>query len=165
MAARRRKSRKAGAARSGTSGKRSARPRAKATRPKPRKAAAPRARAKKKPAPARARRTPKPRPRAERAAAAPRGAAQPPLVAGAPIEVGVVLHYYARAAAGVVALSRPIHRGDTIHVRGQTTDFVQAVQELALEGAPVSEGMPPQQVGVRLAQRARAGDRVYRVSW
>ena len=86
-------------------------------------------------------------------------------MAGAPVEVGVVLHYYPRAAAGVVALSRPIHRGDTIHVRGQTTDFVQAVQELALEGAPVSEGAPPQQVGVRLAQRARAGDRVYRVSW
>jgi len=166
MAARRKKSRKARPARRGASGKRSARrPRAKSTRPKRKQAAAPRARAKKGPAPARTRRTPKPRPRAERTPAAPRVAAQPPLVAGAPIEVGVVLHYYPRAAAGVVALSRPIHRGDTIHVRGQTTDFVQAVQELALEGAPVSEGAPPQQVGVRFAQRARAGDRVYRVSW
>ena len=166
MAARRRKARKAGAARRGTSGKRSVRrARAKASRPKRTKAAAARARPKKKPAPARTRPTPKPRSRPARAAAAPRVAAQPPLVAGAPIEVGVVLHYYPRAAAGVVALSRPIHRGDTIHVRGQTTDFVQAVQELALEGAPVSEGMPPQEVGVRLAQRARAGDRVYRVSW
>jgi hypothetical protein len=65
----------------------------------------------------------------------------------------------------VIALSRPIHRGDTIHVRGQTTDFVQTVEELALDGASVAEGAPPQQVGVRLAQRARAGDRVYRVSW
>ena len=166
MAARRRKSRKAGAARRGASRKRAARrPRAKAGSAKRRKAAAPRPRAKKKPAPARTRRTPKARPRPARAAAAPRAAAQPPLVSGAPIEVGVVLHYYPRAAAGVVALTRPIHRGDTIHVRGQTTDFVQAVQELALEGAPVSEGLPPQQVGVRLAQRARAGDRVYRVSW
>jgi hypothetical protein len=64
-----------------------------------------------------------------------------------------------------VSLSRPIHRGDTIHVRGQTTDFVQAVEELALEGAPVAEGAPPQQIGVRFSQRARAGDRVYRVSW
>jgi putative protease len=86
-------------------------------------------------------------------------------VAGAPIEVGVVLHYYPRAGAGVVALSRPIHRGDTIHVRGQTTDFVQSVQELALDGASVSEGAPPQQVGLRLVERARVGDRVYRVSW
>ena len=86
-------------------------------------------------------------------------------MAGAPIEVGVVLHYFPRAAAAVVALSRPIHRGDTIHVRGQTTDFVQPVLELALEGASVTEGTPPQEIGVRLAQRARAGDRVFRVSW
>jgi putative protease len=105
------------------------------------------------------------RPKRKPAAPPPRPAAAPPLVAGAPVEVGVVLHYYPRATAGVVALSRPIHRGDTIHVRGQTTDFVQSVQELVLDGAPVSEGAPPQQIGVRFAQRARAGDRVYRVSW
>jgi hypothetical protein len=65
----------------------------------------------------------------------------------------------------VVALSRPIHRGDTIHVRGRTTDFVQPVRELALDGASVAEGAPAQQIGVRLEQRAREGDRVFRISW
>lgn len=121
--------------------------------------------------PARARRKPaagsraRTRPKRKPAAPQPRALSAPPLVAGAPVEVGVVLHYYPRACAGVVALSRPIHRGDTIHVRGQTTDFVQSVQELVLEGAPVAEGAPPQQIGVRFAERARSGDRVYRVSW
>jgi len=160
MAARRRKSPKPGAARRTASGKRKraaagAKParrpshkpsggaRTKATRSKRGKAGAT--------TPAR---TPQPR-----------AGASEPLVAGAPIEVGVVLHYYPRAAAAVVSLSRPIHRGDTIHVRGQTTDFVQAVEELALEGAPGAEGAPPQQIGVGFSQRARAGDRVYRVSW
>ena len=117
---------------------------------------------------------PRPRPQAKGPRAAPaRRAETPPerapsgqrLVTGAPIEVGVVLHYYPRAAAAVVALSRPIHRGDTIHVRGQTTDFVQPVLELALDGASVAEGAPSQQIGVRFAQRARVGDRVFRVSW
>jgi putative protease len=155
MAARRRKSpgrktaRRPKAKPKGKPGKRPARARQPARR-KSKPAAAPR---------------PRPRPKRKPAASQPRTAAAPPLVAGAPVEVGVVLHYYARAAAGVVALSRPIHRGDTIHVRGQTTDFVQSVQELALDGAPVSEGTPPQQIGVRFAERARAGDRVYRVSW
>jgi hypothetical protein len=122
-----------------------------------------RARPKAKPKPRRSRAaSPKPGPAA---AAPPRASGAPHLVAGAPIEVGVVLHYYARPGAGVVVLSRPIHRGDTIHVRGQTTDFVQTVDELALDGASVAEGVPPQQIGVRLAQRARAGDRVFRVSW
>ncbi len=157
MAARRRKSRKT----------------ARRPKPKPRKPAKPKAkRATRKPA-----RAPRSRPRAKpkrpRAAAPARRVEPPPertaaahrLVTGAPIEVGVVLHYYPRAAAAVVALSRPIHRGDTIHVRGQTTDFVQPVLELALDGASVAEGAPPQQIGVRFQQRARVGDRVFRVSW
>ena len=87
------------------------------------------------------------------------------LVAGAALEVGIVLHYYPRAGAAVVSLSRPIHRGDHIHLRGHTTDFVQAVGRLALDGSAVSAATPPQQVGVQLEQRARPGDRVFRVSW
>jgi hypothetical protein len=165
MAARRRKGRKTARRRKVKRGavRRARAGRTKAAGPKrkrtPARRAAPRPKAKPRPPRPRAA-APKPRPAAE---ARPRGGA--PLVAGAPIEVGVVLHYYARPGAGVVALSRPIHRGDTIHVRGQTTDFVQTVEELALDGASVAEGAPPQQIGVRLAQRARAGDRVYRVSW
>ena len=87
------------------------------------------------------------------------------LVAGAALEVGVVLHYYPRAAAAVVSLSRPLHRGDRIHVRGHTTDFVQSVTALALDGSAVAEARPPQLVGVQLEQVARVGDRVFRVSW
>jgi hypothetical protein len=158
MAARRRKSRKP-----------ARRPKAKPRKPaksKPKRAA---------PKPARKPRPrPQPRPQAKGPRAAPARRAEASaerapsgqrLVTGAPIEVGVVLHYYPRAAAAVVALSRPIHRGDTIHVRGQTTDFVQPVLELALDGASVAEGAPSQQIGVRFSQRARVGDRVFRVSW
>jgi putative protease len=77
----------------------------------------------------------------------------------------VVTHWFPRASAAVVALSHPIHLGDTIHVRGQSTDFVQQVGSLALDGEPVREGAPPQALGVRLAARARPGDRVFRISW
>jgi len=107
---------------------------------------------------------------ARRPGASTAGQAQPRagplrLVAGVPVEVGVVEHYFGRAGAAVVALSRPIRVGDTIHVRGQTTDFVQQVSRLALDGAPVREGTPPQSLGLRLEARARPGDRVYRISW
>ena len=123
------------------------------------KASAPR---RKKPAAARARPR-RPRPRA--APAAPALAGERRLVAGAALEVGVVLHYYPRASAAVVSLSRPIHRGDRIYVRGHTTDFVQSVVGLALDGSAVAQAAPPQQVGLQLEQRARVGDRVFRVSW
>jgi putative protease len=98
-------------------------------------------------------------------AAPPRAVAAQRLVAGVPIEVGVVRHYFPRAAAAVVELCRPLRVGDTIHVRGHTTDFMQQVSGLALDGAAVREGAPPQSLGLRLEARARPGDRVYRVSW
>jgi hypothetical protein len=177
MAARRRKSRKPGAARPRRAkarrkpgaARRAAQPvGAKKSAPKPaaRRARSATARPKRKqPAAPRARSERKPSAAAPKAQPASRGNAAPHLVAGAPIEVGVVLHYYPRAAAAVLALSRPIHRGDTIHVRGHTTDFVQAVLELALDDSPVAAGEPRQEVGVRMEQRARPGDRVFRVSW
>jgi putative protease len=174
MAARRRKGRsrksKPSAARKPArpARKQVARPKRKqVARPKRKKAAA-RKRAPAKRRPARPRPSPSRKRRAPARAAGEaeaRPAARERLAAGVPVEVGVVVHWFARASAAVVALSHPIHVGDTIHVRGHSTDFVQQVASLALEGAPVREGAPPQSLGLRLDAPARPGDRVYRISW
>ena len=134
----------------------------KPSRPK-RTQAALRKRARPKREPAASRKRPATACAASGAAARPSGPQR--LVAGVPVEVGVVVHWFPRAAAAVVELSRPLHVGDTIHVRGHSTDFVQQVTTLALDGAPVREGAPAQALGVRLEARARPGDRVYRISW
>jgi hypothetical protein len=173
MAARRRKGRSRKSKRSAArkparaARKQAARPAPKAARPKQKKPAA-RKRAPAKRRPSRARASPSRKQRAPARAAGEaeaRPAARERLAAGVPVEVGVVVHWFPRASAAVVALSHPIHVGDTIHVRGHSTDFVQQVASLALDGAPVREGAPPQALGVRLDARARPGDRVYRVSW
>jgi hypothetical protein len=165
MAARRRKSKK-----SGRSAVKRPRSKRKAARARPKRKAAgtrrqPKRRQPKRRPPAQAARAPAPP-----AARTPRrsalgAAARERLAAGVPVEVGVVVHWFPRASAALVALSRPIHLGDVVHVRGQSTDFVQEIASLALEGAPVRAGAAPQVLGVRLAARARPGDRVYRVSW
>ena len=164
MAARRRKGGKSAgrARRKGVRAKRTSSATRKRKKPATRKRGPAQRRAARKPrAPAHKRRTPaRPAARAEA-----RAGARERLAAGVPIEIGVVVHWFPRASAAVVALSHPIHVGDTIHVRGRSTDFVQQVASLALEGAPVREGAPPQELGVRLLARARPGDRVYRVSW
>jgi putative protease len=150
--------------------KQAARPKhKKAARPKHKKAAArKRTPAKRRPAQRKPRANPSRKRRAparKAGAVEARPAARERLAAGVPVEVGVVVHWFPRASAAVVALSHPVHVGDTIHVRGHSTDFVQQVASLTLEGAPVGEGAPPQTLGVRLEARARPGDRVYRISW
>jgi putative protease len=67
--------------------------------------------------------------------------------------------------AAVVAIeSGELRVGDTIHVRGHTTDFYQRVDRLELDHLPVQSGRSGQSVGVHVSQRVREGDAVTKVS-
>src|SRR5262245_46693573 len=95
------------------------------------------------------------RPRAK--AIAPAERPRPRIAATEPVPVGSVIHYFARVGSGLLALEAPLALGDWIHVRGATSDFVQAVGSLEAEGERV-ERAETGVVGVRLEERARPGD-------
>ena len=54
--------------------------------------------------------------------------------------------------------------GDTIHVRGHTTDFYQRISRMELDHVPVESAKPGQSVGVEITQRVREHDEVFKVS-
>jgi putative protease len=54
--------------------------------------------------------------------------------------------------------------GDTIHVRGHTTDFYQRVNRIEIDHAQVEIAKPGQSVGVEITQRVREHDEVFKVS-
>ncbi len=77
-------------------------------------------------------------------------------------EVGKVVHYFSRAKAGVIRLTKgPLTQGDTIHITGRTTDIQQRVDELQVNRKAVSEVRKGQSVGVKVKARVRPGDRVF----
>jgi translation elongation factor EF-1alpha len=77
----------------------------------------------------------------------------------------VVTHYFGRVGAGVIAMeSGELRIGDTIHVRGHTTDFYQRVNRIEIDHAPVEVARPGQSVGVEITQRVREHDEVFKVS-
>ena len=87
------------------------------------------------------------------------------LAASVPTRIGVITHYFARAGAAVILLeSGELRVGDTIHVRGHTTDFYQRVGRIEIEHASVEVATPGQSVGVEVSQRVREHDEVFRVS-
>jgi hypothetical protein len=87
------------------------------------------------------------------------------IAAGAPTRIGVITHYFGRVGAGVISLeSGELRVGDTIHVRGHTTDFYQRVNRIELDHAQVEIAEPGQSVGVELTQRVREHDEVFKVS-
>jgi len=79
--------------------------------------------------------------------------------------VGVVTHYYTRLGVATVRLeSGTLRLGDTVHVRGHTSDFRQTVTSLQIEHRPVEEVRAGQEFGMRVVEHAREHDVVYRVT-
>jgi len=84
--------------------------------------------------------------------------------AGAPEEkpVGEVTHYFGHIGVMAVQLADSLAVGDRVHVRGHTTDFSLVVDSMQIEHEQVMKAGPGDSVGIRVREKARPGDRVYR---
>jgi hypothetical protein len=91
----------------------------------------------------------------------PASPAEPP-PPGKPI--GVVTHYFGEPSVAIVKLKTGTLRvGDTIHIRGHTTDFEQKVESLQVDHAPVTEVGPKDDFGMKVTGQVREHDVVYKV--
>jgi hypothetical protein len=83
----------------------------------------------------------------------------------AEIEIGKVTHYFSKI--GVAAIEITQHKlsvGDTIHVKGHTSDFTQQVDSMQVDNKPVEEAAPGQVIGMKVVDHAREHDVVYKVT-
>ena len=144
-------------------------PARKKAKPKRKKAPAKRPAARKKTAKKPVKKAPVRRAAPRARAAAPRPAARPapaPPASKAPPgeRIGVVTHYYSHLSVAVVKLeSARLRVGDTIHIRGHTTDFKQRVDSLQVNHAPVPEVGPGDDFGLKVREHAREHDIVYKI--
>ena len=79
-------------------------------------------------------------------------------------EVGRVVDFFAKINVAGIDLTGKLRAGDTIHIKGHTTDLEQTVDSLQIEHEQVEEAGPGDKIGVKVKDRCRAGDHVYRVS-
>jgi translation elongation factor EF-1alpha len=78
-------------------------------------------------------------------------------------EVGMVVDYFAKVGVAGIQMSGPLAVGDTIHVKGHTTDFQQQVESMQIEHQVVQEVAAGDSVGIKVTDRCRAHDTVYKV--
>jgi putative protease len=103
------------------------------------------------------------RKRAARPAAKPKPAS-PPAQPAPGERIGIVTHYYGNPMVAIVKLEAGTLRvGDTIHIRGHTSDFSQRVESLQVEHAAVNEVGPNDDFGIKVVQHAREHDVVYKL--
>jgi putative protease len=62
----------------------------------------------------------------------------------------------------VVELEGTLKVGDTIAVKGPTTDFEQKVDSMQIEHANVPKAEAGQSIGLKMAERVRETDVVYK---
>jgi len=79
------------------------------------------------------------------------------------LEVGRVTHYFTKISVAVVELSAPLAVGDRIRIKGPTTDFEQTVESMQIEHKNVERAEAGQSIGLKVRERVREKDRVYRI--
>lgn len=78
--------------------------------------------------------------------------------------IGTIDHYFSRIGVAGIALTAPLRVGDRVRIRGHTTDFEQTIESIQIEHESVAEARPGTSVGVKVIDRCREGDEVYRVT-
>jgi len=80
-------------------------------------------------------------------------------------KIGTVTHYYNHLhVAGVIIADGELHKGDTIHVQGHTSDFIQKVDSMEKDHEPIDVARPGDDIGLSVIDHAREHDEVYLVS-
>jgi putative protease len=79
-------------------------------------------------------------------------------------KIGTVIHYWGKAGvAGLRITEGELRVGDTIHVKGHTSDFTQSVESMQVEGAQVEVARSGDDIGVKVVEHAREHDEVFKV--
>jgi putative protease len=82
----------------------------------------------------------------------------------AEIEIGRVSDFFARPVVAGIQLTGNLKLGDKIHIKGHTTDIELIVSSMQINNVDVTEGKPGDAVGVKVPERVRRGDKVYKVT-
>ncbi len=78
------------------------------------------------------------------------------------VEVGRIAHFFSKINVAVIELKAPLNVGDTIVIKGPNTDFEQVVDSMQIEHEKVQRAEAGQSIGLKVVQRTRETDRVYK---
>ena len=78
--------------------------------------------------------------------------------------VGMVSDFFAHPVVAGIDLVGTLKAGDKIHILGHTTDLEFVVDSMQVNNADVAEAKTGDAVGIKVSDRVRRGDTVYKVT-
>ncbi len=81
------------------------------------------------------------------------------------LKVGEVFHYYSKIGVAAIRLTDgDLAVGDTIQIQGPTTDITERIDSMQIEHDTVPKAQKGQEVGIKVKDRVREKDLVYKVT-
>ena len=83
----------------------------------------------------------------------------------AEVKIGTVTHYFGKIGVAAIEITEgELKVGDTIHIVGHTSDFMQKVHTMQIEHEKVEKAGAGQSIGIRIDEHAREHDEVFLVT-
>ena len=79
-------------------------------------------------------------------------------------EVGMIVKFFAKPSVAAIKITKgTIKRGDILKYKGHTSDFTEEVKSMEIDNQPVDEAKVGDMIGVKVGERVREKDIVYKV--
>ncbi len=78
-------------------------------------------------------------------------------------EVGVIIKFFAKPGVAAIKVTKgTIKRGDILKYKGHTTDFTEEVRSMEIDNQSVDEAKVGDTIGVKIEERVREKDIIYK---
>jgi putative protease len=78
-------------------------------------------------------------------------------------KIGFVEHYFDKIGVAAIKLTGPLKVGDKVHIKGHTTDLEQNIDSIQIEHAMVPAADKGADIGVKVKDKVRQHDEVFKV--
>ncbi len=79
-------------------------------------------------------------------------------------QVAVIVKFFAKPSVAALEVTNgSIVTGDLLRYKGHTTDFTEQITSMEVDNQPVAEAKVGDLVGVKVKERVRENDKVYKV--
>jgi len=78
--------------------------------------------------------------------------------------IGQVSDFFAHPVVAGIQLTGTLKAGDSIHIKGHTTDLELTVESMQIDNVNVTEARAGDAIGIKVSERVRRGDTIYKVS-
>ena len=80
-------------------------------------------------------------------------------------EIGVIQHYFDKITVAIINVTQgELAVGDTIHIKGHTTDVTTKIESMQFDHKVIEKALPGESTGVKVPSKVRIQDKVFKVT-